>query len=236
MMIGNTCSVRVHFEASYVRWSRSVPAQTSCAINKVGNPSNFLYIYIYLDPVCPLCWWFNPPKQGLFHSKQGSFGFQVYIYIYLHCLSFPKWVPFNDACLILLYKGMIGWLFEKPNWKTLQMERGENHQSLKAPATPRKQTAGTWKSILWKEDSYSSLLGSMLVLGCVEVQISLNEIVEKVRWPSSFFLLIDLGTCFQESKLSSFRRVPNQREEIIDFISWRFWGSKNRPMSKETGL
>ena len=26
---------------------------------------------------------FNPPKQGPFQSKQGSFGFQVYIYIYL---------------------------------------------------------------------------------------------------------------------------------------------------------
>ena len=40
------------------------------------------FMYIYLEPVCPLFWWFNPPKQGLFQSKQGSFGFQVYIYIY----------------------------------------------------------------------------------------------------------------------------------------------------------
>ena len=38
-------------------------------------------IYIYLEPVCPLFWWLNPPKQGLFQSKQGSFGFQVGIYI-----------------------------------------------------------------------------------------------------------------------------------------------------------
>ena len=39
-------------------------------------------IYIYLEPVCPLFWWLNPSKQGLFQSKQGSFGFQVYIYMF----------------------------------------------------------------------------------------------------------------------------------------------------------
>ena len=33
----------------------------------------------YLEPVCPLFWWLNPTKQGLFQSKQGSFGFQVRI-------------------------------------------------------------------------------------------------------------------------------------------------------------
>ena len=33
--------------------------------------------YDYLDPICPLFLSFNPPKQGLFQSKQGSFGFQV---------------------------------------------------------------------------------------------------------------------------------------------------------------
>ncbi len=26
---------------------------------------------------CPLFWGFNPPKEGLFQSKQGSFGFQA---------------------------------------------------------------------------------------------------------------------------------------------------------------
>ena len=34
---------------------------------------------IYLEPVCPLFWGLNPPKEGPFHSKQGSFGFQVNI-------------------------------------------------------------------------------------------------------------------------------------------------------------
>ena len=41
---------------------------------------NVLYgIFAYLEPVCPLFWGFNPPKQGPFQSKQGSFGFQVYM-------------------------------------------------------------------------------------------------------------------------------------------------------------
>ena len=40
------------------------------------------YIYIYLEPICPLFLGFNPPKEGPFQSKQGSFGLQVYIYIY----------------------------------------------------------------------------------------------------------------------------------------------------------
>ena len=35
--------------------------------------------YLYLEPVCPLFWWLNSSKQGLFQSKQGSFGFQVYV-------------------------------------------------------------------------------------------------------------------------------------------------------------
>ena len=44
------------------------------------------YIYIYLEPICPLFLGFNPPKEGPFQSKQGSFGLQVYIYIWV----FPK--------------------------------------------------------------------------------------------------------------------------------------------------
>ena len=41
---------------------------------------NFRLGYIYLELVCPLFWGLNPPKQGLFQSKQGSFGFQAYIH------------------------------------------------------------------------------------------------------------------------------------------------------------
>ena len=43
------------------------------------NPNNALYYY--LEPVNVLYFGatLNPPKQGLLQSKQGSFGFQVYI-------------------------------------------------------------------------------------------------------------------------------------------------------------
>ena len=44
--------------------------------------------YTYLEPVCPLFLGFNPPKEGRFQSKQGSFGFQVCIYIYIHRLHY----------------------------------------------------------------------------------------------------------------------------------------------------
>ena len=38
----------------------------------------------YREPVCPLCWGFNPPKEGPnSNQNRGSFGFQVYIYIYM---------------------------------------------------------------------------------------------------------------------------------------------------------
>ena len=71
------------------------PAQWSLRLPKMLQPNPFMlqslgfqtpnvkeiYIYIYLEPVCPLCWGLNPPKQGPVQAKQGSFGFQVYIYI-----------------------------------------------------------------------------------------------------------------------------------------------------------
>ena len=45
------------------------------------NPiSTISYIYtVYLEPICPLFLGLNLSKEGLFQSKQGSFGFQVYI-------------------------------------------------------------------------------------------------------------------------------------------------------------
>ena len=42
-----------------------------------------LYKYLYLEPVCPLFLKVNPSKQGLFQPKQGSFGFQVIIIMYM---------------------------------------------------------------------------------------------------------------------------------------------------------
>ena len=43
-----------------------------------------VWIYVYLEPVCPLFWCLNPPKEGPFQAKQGSFRLQVYIYIYIY--------------------------------------------------------------------------------------------------------------------------------------------------------
>ena len=57
-----------------------------------GHKSLILAIHIntynYLEPVCPLFWGLNPPKEGPFHSKSGSLGFQVYIYIIQSICSF----------------------------------------------------------------------------------------------------------------------------------------------------
>ena len=36
--------------------------------------------------MCPLFWCLNPPKEGPFQAKQGSFRFQVYIYILIFCM------------------------------------------------------------------------------------------------------------------------------------------------------
>ena len=36
----------------------------------------YIHICIYLEPICPLFLGLNPSKEGLFQSKQGSFGFQ----------------------------------------------------------------------------------------------------------------------------------------------------------------
>ena len=55
-------------------------------------------ICIYLEPMCPLFWWLNAPKQGLFQSKQGSFEFQVYIYI----TCFTQRLPETDVLTWLI--------------------------------------------------------------------------------------------------------------------------------------
>ena len=57
------------------------------------DPSKKESLYICVDCIFIYTWnlfvfyflQMTPPKQGLFPSKQGSFGFQVYIYyIYMH--------------------------------------------------------------------------------------------------------------------------------------------------------
>ena len=42
----------------------------------------YIYTHIYLEPKCHLFLKVNPPKQGPFQAKQGSFAFYVYIYIF----------------------------------------------------------------------------------------------------------------------------------------------------------
>ena len=40
----------------------------------------YIYIYLPIEPKWPLFLKVNPSKQGLFQSKQGSFGFERYVY------------------------------------------------------------------------------------------------------------------------------------------------------------
>ena len=48
---------------------------------------------MYLEPVGPVFLGFNRPKDGPLQSKQGSFGFQVCIYIYNSPLPPKKNTP-----------------------------------------------------------------------------------------------------------------------------------------------
>ena len=45
----------------------------------ITKPCRYVYIYIYTWNLFVLCFGgLNPPKEGTFQPKQGSFGFQVY--------------------------------------------------------------------------------------------------------------------------------------------------------------
>ena len=93
---------------------------------------------IYLEPDCPLFWWLNPSKQGLFQSKQGSFGFQAYI----------------DICV--QYEPMIGWQtrwvfvlpYERP-WKSMLLlpeQTAMKQTTAKFPTSPTTQTVSYCQS------------------------------------------------------------------------------------------
>ena len=72
-------------------------------------------MFINLEPVCPLFWGFNPPKEGFFQSKQGSFGFQVYN----KSTSLPELAVGQDGISIKIPGTMEGWeevLMESPNF------------------------------------------------------------------------------------------------------------------------
>ena len=51
-----------------------------------------MYIYIYLEPVCPLFWWLNPSKEGLFQTKQGSIWVPGIIHIYIYIYKELPWL------------------------------------------------------------------------------------------------------------------------------------------------
>ena len=61
-----------------------------------SDPSwtSYVYIYIYLELVCPLFWGLNPPKEGLFQSKLrviiwvlGIIYIYIFIFIYIYMIS-----------------------------------------------------------------------------------------------------------------------------------------------------
>ena len=55
--------------------------RTSACCPEAASMKKNIHIYIYRKPMCPLFFGFEPFKRELFQSKQGSFGFQVYIYM-----------------------------------------------------------------------------------------------------------------------------------------------------------
>ena len=69
--------MKPHFLAVGFRNPLELLSFRSEALLKFRNACN--YLLICLSSIC----WLNPPKQGLFQSKHGSLGFQVYIYIYI---------------------------------------------------------------------------------------------------------------------------------------------------------
>ena len=69
-----------------LHWGVAVQRPPAC--RHVAVAYRFISSNTYLEPVCPLVWGFNPPKQGLFQSKQVSFGFQVRIILIF--LRVPK--------------------------------------------------------------------------------------------------------------------------------------------------
>ena len=69
------------------------------------HPGMYKYIYIYTwNPNDLYFLKVNPPKHGLFPSKQGSFGFQVYIYIVIFCSTLSLLSFFAPGFKLASYK------------------------------------------------------------------------------------------------------------------------------------
>ena len=77
------------------------------------NKYRYIYIYVYLEPKWFLFFKVNPPKQGLFQSKQGSFGFQVYISYIPSKDSWEDDFPFPWVGYVSSPKGIA--IFRVPN-------------------------------------------------------------------------------------------------------------------------
>ncbi len=105
----------------------------------------YIYIYIPGTPMTSIYWKVNPPKQGLFQQKQGSFRFQVSIY------------NISSINTLLNKKGRASWTIWDVwgNWKLMQAA-----WSLVIPSSflykwfqlhPAKWTAGSPKeNEVWK--------------------------------------------------------------------------------------
>ena len=66
---------------------------------------SYIILTMYLEPVCPLFLALAPPKQGLFQSKRTSFGFQVYLYIYIqYILIWSSVIPFFFCLAIFQWR------------------------------------------------------------------------------------------------------------------------------------
>ena len=77
-------------------------------LTKITTIVDINIIYIYYIPGTSLSsiLGFNPPKQGPFQSKQGSFGFQVIIYIIYYNIIRP-----SITCLSILQKPLAPMIF-----------------------------------------------------------------------------------------------------------------------------
>ncbi len=87
------------------RWNRSFVAD----FNIWGHVTSLAWLLQWmgeahnenLEPVCPLFWWLNPPKEGLFQSEQGSFGFQE-----VSCLKTFFWKKNKVQSYYLFFEGV----------------------------------------------------------------------------------------------------------------------------------
>ena len=85
--------------------------------NKEKKQISHKYIYIYLEPKWPLFLKGNPPKQGLFQSKQWSLGSRcIYIYTYVCVLIYIYKYSIHLYMLLVLHLFSQQFLFNNIWW------------------------------------------------------------------------------------------------------------------------